>query len=424
MFWTVFLGAVSSVEMDWANASKADYRVSVCTIDACDHGNVSVVHLPAGSSLRGSIHDLRCVRDGGRQLTAPQLNRSQSNAGRCPLSSFVVRLDGPAIYTPRVHVKWGSEGRYEFHADVAEPGSYTLDVRLDFAGDAGLCGCNAARSVILFQHLLTARVEVAAMRGAARKNRSSDHYLPRGRWLRTNCSAGGRDGAPHSIATLDFMDAACAVTGPPRALIAGYWAAAFPPSSPRWLYAHVDGERRRVLPFDFVPAKGSFWLHVLGDSTVMRGEKEDLVLLLNNGSSAATRAQRVRCIDVPHNRTSEKVEACGNPRALGVGKLSMGLVNLLEFELPGGRTLHVSYSVGGSTLNPGDEHFRRCVLDDNGVSSARHQGCEHHTGVGAEYWRRLFGMGGALTGHAQPGAPRDKLARSSHARNARLAHLL
>ena len=287
-------------QMDWANASN--YRIAVCTVAGCVRGNVSVVHMPAGSSLQGTIHDLRCLNE-RRTLTAPQLNRSGPNVGRCPLSSFVVRLDGPAIHTPRVHARWGSEGRYDFHAHVAEPGSFRLDVRLDFAGDAGLCGCNAARSVILFQHLLTAHVEVAApVPGvAARNSRSHSRSLPRGRWLRIpNCSAGGRDGMPLPASTLEFMDEACAATGPPRALIAGYWGATFPPSSPRWLYA-PDSERR-VLPFDFVPPNGSFWLHVLGDSTVMRGEKEDLVLLLNNGSSAATRAQRVWCLDVPPAR--------------------------------------------------------------------------------------------------------------------------
>ena len=68
-------------------------------------------------------------------------------------------VDGPALYSPRVHAQSGSAGRYEFRVLLAEPGEYRVMIRLDFASDLGMCTCDAQHSVIRFQHLLSSRVE-------------------------------------------------------------------------------------------------------------------------------------------------------------------------------------------------------------------------------------------------------------------------
>ena len=56
------------------------------------------------------------------------------------------------------------------------------------------------------------------------------------------------------------------------------------------------------------------------------------------------RRHRVLCLFPPGNVSLYKVEACGNTRGEGMIKNSIGLVNLLSWELDQGGTLFASFS--------------------------------------------------------------------------------
>ena len=321
-------------------------------------------------------------------------------------------VDGPALYSPRVHAQSGSAGRYEFRVLLAEPGEYRVMIRLDFASDLGMCTCDAQHSVIRFQHLLSSRVEAlsppdlsAGTPGSSSHRPDDQLATPPGRWLRINCSARA-SGGPRPAAVSRYINEACDSTGPARALIS---APGSPSQQPLWLYAPSRG-LWRVLPFDFVPRGGSYWLHVEGDSTVLRGEKEDIVLLLNNGSAEAVHAQPVLCLDVWGNLTHARTEACGSPRARGYGKVSTHFVNLLNFSLENGGVLHVSYGGAGGAPKNYSSTYRHCRLNSaSGVDPVEQLGalddsCEGWDGVGAAYWRALFALGGDHTGRKRPDA--------------------
>uniref|UniRef100_A0A7S0JC13 Uncharacterized protein n=1 Tax=Calcidiscus leptoporus TaxID=127549 RepID=A0A7S0JC13_9EUKA len=165
----------------------------------------------------------------------------------------------------------------------------------------------------------------------------------------------------------------------------------------------------RVLPLDFVPPAGSYWLHVAGDSTLQRGEKEDLVLLLSNDSSAVTRAQRIVCLWPWANRSRASLEACGSPRAIGNAKTG-DAVNLLSWRLPHGGVLHVSYhaATGMAGTNP---QYGRCNASDlharvpvPGRHGSLWLACNASRGVGAAEWLALGSQGEAFTGRPQPDA--------------------
>ena len=87
-----------------------------------------------------------------------------------------------------------------------------------------------------------------------------------------------------------------------------------------WLYVPYRGAHSyRVLPLDFV--RGTYWLHEEGDSTILRGEKEDLVWLLYGANITALRRTPVICIYAGQGaeRAEFKREGCGTYRAVGYG---------------------------------------------------------------------------------------------------------
>ena len=132
---------------------------------------------------------------------------------------------------------------------------------------------------------------------------------PKGRWLRANCNGTHAGASAHRR----FEERACAAhnTHAPADLM----------RRRPWLYVPYRGAHSyRVLPLDFV--RGTYWLHEEGDSTILRGEKEDLVWLLYGANITALRRTPVICIYAGQGaeKAEFKREGCGTYRAVGYGK--------------------------------------------------------------------------------------------------------
>ena len=163
----------------------------------------------------------------------------------------------------------------------------------------------------------------------------------------------------------------------------------------RWLYVPHDQESYRVLPFEgLAPRGGSYWLHLEGDSTLLRGEKEELIWLMSAVAVAANTSRalgrpvrevleqhaadiaagrappshhsivnhlRVRCVAVGGNWTKarvlraaqahvvEKIGAYGNPKAQGVEKFKLaGQPLFVEIDAHG-TEFHLSTGAAGGS---------------------------------------------------------------------------
>ena len=209
----------------------------------------------------------------------------------------------------------GTAGRYVFIAPLWDEDDLSLELRLDFSDDRGLCDCNAGNATILFEQLLSSSpVHIAVLPAASGPSAASSmlhegYGQPKGRWLRANCNGTGAGASAHRR----FEERACAAhnTHAPADLM----------RRRPWLYVPYRGAHSyRVLPLDFV--RGTYWLHEEGDSTILRGEKEDLVWLLYGANITALRRTPVICIYAGQGaeRAEFKREGCGTYRTVGYGK--------------------------------------------------------------------------------------------------------
>ena len=134
---------------------------------------------------------------------------------------------------------------------------------------------------------------------------------PKGRWLRANCNGTDARASAHRR----FEEHACDAHGThaPIDLM----------RARPWLYVPYRGARSyRVLPLDFVRG-GTYWLHEEGDSTILRGEKEDLAWLLYGANHTALHSEPVICIYAGQGaeRATFKRDGCGSsPRSVGYRK--------------------------------------------------------------------------------------------------------
>ena len=205
-----------------------------------------------------------------------------------------------------------------FSAPLWDEDDLSLELRLDFSDDRGLCDCKEKHATILFQQLLsTSPVQIAVLpaalgRSAASSMEAGRYDGPKGRWLRANCN-GTRDAS--ASAHRRFEERACDGHGThaPVDLM----------RARPWLYVPYRGARSyRVLPLDFVRG-GTYWLHEEGDSTILRGEKEDLVWLLYGANHTALHSEPVICIYAGQGaeRATFKRDGCGSsPRSVSYRK--------------------------------------------------------------------------------------------------------
>ena len=207
-----------------------------------------------------------------------------------------------------------------FSAPLWDEDDLSLELRLDFSEDRGLCDCKARNATILFQQLLSSSpVQITVLPAASGRSaassmaRAGGYDGPKGRWLRANCN-GTRDAS--ASAHRRFEERACDAHGThaPVDLM----------RARPWLYVPYRGARSyRVLPLDFVRG-GTYWLHEEGDSTILRGEKEDLVWLLYGANHTALHGEPVICIYAGQGaeRATFKRDGCGStdPRSVGYRK--------------------------------------------------------------------------------------------------------
>lgn len=353
-----------------------------------------------GEHLRGEIVDNGCAFRNAI-LAAPG---HRSHSGGCRASSFTARLTGnESLMTPRVLAREGTAGRYVFSAPLWDEDDLSLELRLDFSDDRGVCDCNAGNATILFRQLLSSRpVHITVLPAASGRSTASSvlhegYGRPKGRWLRANCSGTDAGASAHRR----FEERACAAhnTHAPVDLM----------RRRPWLYVPYRGAHSyRVLPLDFV--RGTYWLHEEGDSTILRGEKEDLVWLLYGANITAVRRTPVICIYAGQGaeRAELKREGCGTYRAVGYRKTcaspraaaaaartsfplltpgvwhltrrSHGMLNVFSWELPTGR-LVVSYGPAGGSSGG---YTHNCTAP--GASAQ----CDTKHGVGRSYWAGVF----------------------------------
>ena len=101
-----------------------------------------------------------------------------------------------------------------------------------------------------------------------------------------------------------------------------------------WIY-HEPGIKALPLSFlaDVHDDGQPYWLHVEGDSSVLRAEKEELVWLLNGGDARQVRSQQVQCIDPNTGNVTRQLQTCGNRRALpGILRHTSHLINLYSWD--------------------------------------------------------------------------------------------
>ena len=161
-----------------------------------------------------------------------------------------------------------------------------------------------------------------------------------------------------------------------------------------------------------------YWVHVEADSTFARGEKEELVWVMNNGDPEQYKLQKVLCMDL--NRKVDGTAfsevrslVCGNVKAIpGLQRHTSTQVNLYSWSLPASHSiLYLSMSLTGGVA--GDDGFTSgktrdllvnsgCWMLQGGVSLPR--ACGEVKGIGTEYYRRLFASVGKVVGSARPDA--------------------
>ena len=170
------------------------YNVTLCIGGECtaiEPGRHHRLEAKLGEHLRGEIVDNGCALRNAI-LAAPG---HRSHSGACRASSFTARLLGNAsLMTPRVLAREGTAGRYVFSAPLWDEDDLSLELRLDFSDDRGLCDCNAGNATILFEQLLSSSpVHIAVLPAASGSSTASSmlhegYGQPKGRWLRANCN--------------------------------------------------------------------------------------------------------------------------------------------------------------------------------------------------------------------------------------------
>ena len=380
------------------------YNVTLCIGGECtaiEPGRHHRLEAKLGEHLRGEIVDNGCAFRNAI-LAAPG---HRSHSGGCRASSFTARLMGnESLMTPRVVAREGTAGRYVFSAPLWDEDDLSLELRLDFSDDRGVCDCKAGNATILFRQLLSSSpvhitvLPAASGRSAASSVLHEGYGRPKGRWLRANCNGTHAGASAHRR----FEERACAAhnTHAPVDLM----------RRRPWLYVPYRGAHSyRVLPLDFV--RGTYWLHEEGDSTILRGEKEDLVWLLYGANITALRRTPVICIYAGQGaeRAEFKREGCGSSRAVGYKKTcawsprapppphvhpppysrpvcgtltrrSHGMLNIFSWELPTGRLI-VSYGPAGGDSG---SYTHNCTAP--GASAQ----CDKTYGVGRSYWAGVF----------------------------------
>ena len=385
------------------------YRVELCAgAGACTPVGPAglTLDLPTRSLVAGRVHDAHCALKGLPLTLLPTGAR-----GRCAVATFTARLDGPAIHTPRVRPLYGSNGTYAIEpVHIADAGEYSLSLRLDHQNDAGMCACRVNESVTYLHQLLARSPTIIRAADAPRAATVSPAppgglgTPPLGRWLRHNCSTGAARGRlPPAEAR--YVDDWCAARGPRAALL----------RRGEHLYVpSARGVRWRVLPLDFARDRANaaaaaggervFWLHMGGDSIIMRGELEELLALFEGLNGAKYNMHNVTCLDVMGGRTLVRRTVCGDHRARGLARTSHGLVNVHEWtfgelggtlgeDLGGAGRLIVS-THGGTGVTPPPVVAGCRGVDDVLPPPPGHRGREHHCnathGVGSLFWPELF----------------------------------
>lgn len=201
-------------------------------------------------------------------------------------SSFTVRYQN--YLSPRV--SYLSKGVYEFKSFLNDIGFYNLEIRLDFQNSFGTCRCNVRKSVILFQNIANVSINIV----------QSPRYLPK---------------QPTDL-----------------------------PNECRWLFVNASFN---CIPYfrkwDWLrlPDKKNYWVHIDGDSTLQRGEVEDLIFELSNHKKYIVINKNVTCIDFKKGVVKEKKRACGNIHSVGLRKIG-DYVNLFKFYTKDGKKITIS----------------------------------------------------------------------------------
>ena len=146
----------------------------------------------------------------------------------------------------------------------------------------------------------------------------------------------------------------------------------------------------------------NYWLHVEADSTVVRAEIEELVMLLNDDDCKKAVGQMIKCFDVATWQVRDRRTTCGNSaQSAGILRHTQDQVNYYAWRLGTGnamRRIHLSVSLaGGIYANP----FRmarwqstvgKCAASSLNENSAD---CDKIPGVGRRYWQYLFASVGS-----------------------------
>lgn len=217
-------------------------------------------------------------------------------------------------------------------------------------------------------------------------------------------------------------------------------------------HVHVDRRGRAAdllsdRPFEVLPLPGrtsnapsdgaeAYWLHIEGDSTVVRAEKEELVWLLNGRSEPRVMRQRVTCFHIEEGGAGSNAGSaeapwrrhvasgvCGNRGAsAAIMRHTRSAVNVYEWPPePPRRPQRVVLSVslaggvqGNCVLAPARCHqVGRCHASNLTGPMASPQrpsfntgasACASMPGTGSSYFRGLFRSVGSLVGSAAPTA--------------------
>ena len=165
-----------------------------------------------------------------------------------------------------------------------------------------------------------------------------------GRWQQIDCMA----------ARSAFVKQACAASFRQRGRVHDLLNGSLFRGAAMWLPAEPQQERYDVLP---LPMANRFWLHIEGDSSVMRAEKEELLWLLDDGDSKRVLSHPVTCVGLlRENSKGEPINAhygrstsaCGSGRALqSILKHSHTHVNVYSFRQPRPATVKGGGGGGG-----------------------------------------------------------------------------
>lgn len=164
---------------------------------------------------------------------------------------------------------------------------------------------------------------------------------------------------------------------------------------------------------------GVFWVHAETDSTFARGEKEELVWIMNNGDAQLGHLQKVLCFDLHNVGNGAKLisevrnQVCGNTNAInGLQRHTHNKVNLYSWVLPSSNSVfYFSMSLAGGVI--GNSAFsstkNRALAVDSGCWMLNGgmnlpSVCGEIPGVGTKYFERLFQNIGRVTGNKRPDA--------------------